>query len=425
MLPKIKLPEILLKRSFAKNVAILSIGTIFAQIIPIISSPILTRLYAPEDFGLLANYMALVSIFSVFATGQYDLAITLPKRANDAGDLIIIAIKLAIASSILLYLPIYFFGPEISKLIKEKDIGKWLFLLPISVLFTSLFNIFQYWYNRNERYKQMSYNRISFSLLNACSNISFGFLSLPGGMIIGNAIGQIIISTNLLIRTLKKDYILFKKSDYLNQIKQAKIYKNHPFFLTPGNLIGIIGQHLPIFLLTSIFSLKETGYFAMAHRLVSIPSSLIANAIGDVFRQKAAEVFNISGDIKQLYLKTLKKTLGIIIIPFIVLFFTAPYFFKIIFGPDWVVAGRYAQILIVSASLQFVITPVDKVFLIYKKTSYELIIQCYRTLSLLIAYYICVSYNFSIYEAVIVIMVAFSSTYFLVLLLSSILVLKK
>ena len=40
------------KSEFAKNVLTLMTGTTIAQAIPIAISPILTRLYTPEDFGV-------------------------------------------------------------------------------------------------------------------------------------------------------------------------------------------------------------------------------------------------------------------------------------------------------------------------------------------------------------------------------------
>ena len=43
-----------LKSEFTKNVLTLMTGTTIAQAIPIAISPILTRLYSPEDFWIFA-----------------------------------------------------------------------------------------------------------------------------------------------------------------------------------------------------------------------------------------------------------------------------------------------------------------------------------------------------------------------------------
>jgi O-antigen/teichoic acid export membrane protein len=76
------------KSEFSRNVLTLMTGTTIAQAIPIAISPILTRIYTPEDFGVFALYMSVVSIVSVVATGRYELAIMLPKKDEDAINIV-------------------------------------------------------------------------------------------------------------------------------------------------------------------------------------------------------------------------------------------------------------------------------------------------------------------------------------------------
>src|SRR5436190_26760 len=68
---------------FGKNILVLLTGTGIAQIIPIAISPILTRVYSPNDFGLLGLYIACSTILTVFSSGRYDLAIIEPKYHID------------------------------------------------------------------------------------------------------------------------------------------------------------------------------------------------------------------------------------------------------------------------------------------------------------------------------------------------------
>ena len=72
------------KSEFSRNVLTLMTGTTIAQAIPIAISPILTRLYTPEDFGVVGLFGAISGIFGAIATGKYELAIMLPKKDEDA-----------------------------------------------------------------------------------------------------------------------------------------------------------------------------------------------------------------------------------------------------------------------------------------------------------------------------------------------------
>ena len=85
--------------AYARNVLTLMTGTSLAQAIPVAISPILTRLYSPEEFGLFALYMAVAMIVSVLVTGRYELAILLPRNEPDALHIAALAIIISVAVS--------------------------------------------------------------------------------------------------------------------------------------------------------------------------------------------------------------------------------------------------------------------------------------------------------------------------------------
>ncbi len=58
------------KSEFSRNVLTLMTVTTIAQAIPIAISPILTRIYTPEDFGVFALFLAILGVFSVVASAR-------------------------------------------------------------------------------------------------------------------------------------------------------------------------------------------------------------------------------------------------------------------------------------------------------------------------------------------------------------------
>ncbi|QLK87927.1 hypothetical protein E3U36_07160 [Arsenophonus endosymbiont of Aphis craccivora] len=65
---------------FARNVVTLMTGTTIAQAIPIAISPLLTRIYTPKDFGVLALFISIIAILGSIANARYELAIMLPEK---------------------------------------------------------------------------------------------------------------------------------------------------------------------------------------------------------------------------------------------------------------------------------------------------------------------------------------------------------
>ena len=61
--------------SFLKNISTIAFSLIFIQFFSLLISPLLSRLYEPEDFSLLVLITSIVSIFSPLFHGGYAMAI--------------------------------------------------------------------------------------------------------------------------------------------------------------------------------------------------------------------------------------------------------------------------------------------------------------------------------------------------------------
>jgi len=357
--------------SFARQVSVLASGTAIAQAIPIAVSPILTRLYPPEEFGLVALYMACVAVIAVVATLKYELAITLPASDDDAAHIVSFTLKLCAAVSVLIYLPIMFFGDAVAQQLGNPALAPWFYLLPVSVFATGAFNVFQYWCNRKSQYRQMSVNRVQNAGFTALSNIILALAKqTKGGLIIGGALGQIASAALIGRRVWNQNRLSFSVTTPRGELVQAKRYASHPKHIAPAQLIGVAAQQIPVFMIGSLFSLATVGFFSMAYRLVSLPSGLIASAIGDVYRQRISVAFSERGEFRDVFVRTLKRTTLLAAPPFIILYLLAPLLFEWVFGSSWRVAGEYAQILVVSSFFQFVFTPIDKGAVVVGATRY-------------------------------------------------------
>jgi len=83
-----------------RGVLVLGSGTAVAQLIGIVTAPIITRLYTPSDMGVLAVYSSILAIFGVGATLRYEFAYALPRENEDAINLFGFLIELVVASII-------------------------------------------------------------------------------------------------------------------------------------------------------------------------------------------------------------------------------------------------------------------------------------------------------------------------------------
>ena len=140
-----------------KAVAYLFSATVIAQSIPFLLSPILTRLYSPESFGLFGSIAAIISIITVASTFRYELAILIPDDDDDAASLLCVAILFSFFSSIITAL-ILFLVPNITGI--EETGLKISLIIPFGVFISSMVICLNYFLNRKKMYKQMSFAKI-------------------------------------------------------------------------------------------------------------------------------------------------------------------------------------------------------------------------------------------------------------------------
>lgn len=372
---------ILPKKQFARNVAILFYGTMLARAIQIIASLILTRIYPPDEFGLVAVYMAIVGILSVIGTARYEMAIPLVADDLNAFHLVGLTLTICVVFSIVLYIPVILFNESIAQAIGNADLRFWLYFLPISVMVTGAFNTFQFWYNRKAQFSLMARARVQNVGYIAVANIMFGFGGLKSGMVLGNVFGS-VFNVLLIGRSVYRfNHPMFAQLSKKGVIEVARKYDRHLKHLTPSHLIGTIAFQVPVLLINNVYGAVTAGFFSMAYHLISMPIVLLGNAIGDVYRQQIAVTYNERGEFKEEFLKTLKATTFLALLPFGLLYFVAPHLFAFAFGEQWRVSGEYAQILVTASFFQFIFTPVDKTAIVVGATKYIFLWHMARFLS--------------------------------------------
>jgi len=360
---------------FSRNVLTLMTGTTIAQAIPIAISPILTRIYTPEDFGVFALFVAITSIFGSIASGRYELAIILPKKDEDAINIFALGFIITTLMSSILLLAIYLFHDFIASLLRNNEIENWLYFAPIVVFFIGLFNLLSYFNNRKKNYKDIANTTIVKSIIMAIVQLSVGFIKNGAAGLIGGQLASQIFANVKLFKNILQDKILISKISKLQILAQARRYKNFPKFSMWGILANSLSFHLTNILISFFYTIATLGFYSLVQRVLGIPSTLVGSSIGQIFFQQASHEKKLTGKAINTFRTTLKKLVMIGLLLFISLFFIIEALFAFIFGEEWRIAGTYAQILIPMFFLRFVSSSVSSTLIIFEKHKMELLIN--------------------------------------------------
>lgn len=349
------------RSQFTRNVLMLMTGSTIAQAVPLAIMPILTRIYSPEDFGLLALYIAILSVVSVAATGRYELSIMLPEKDEDARILLQASAFIAFTLGMILFVLLFFFAEYLASFLGNPDIKKWLYLVPFTVSMTGLYQALTYWSNRQKRFKDTAVSRVNQSLSQGFFQAVFSFSKQSGGLIIGQTIGVFFGCLYLLLK--KRNYKrLITKVNIKKTLLQLRRYRDFPKYSIGGALCDNAAIQMPILILTKYYSSAVTGMFSLTFRVLSIPSILISSALSQVLFQKIVEINNTRP--RELYSFTIKVffSLLIVFLPVIpLMWFLGEDIFSFVFGEEWKVAGEYAGYLTIAVAVRFCISPLSAI----------------------------------------------------------------
>ncbi|MFY0741927.1 oligosaccharide flippase family protein [Solibacillus silvestris] len=377
----------LFQNKLYKNVLMLLTGTTIAQAIPIAISPILTRIYTPEDFGLLALFISITSIMGVIATARYELAIMLPEDDDDAKNLVALSILISATIGSLLLIIFIIWGEGLANLLGNSQIYSWLFLVPLSVLFTGIYQSFSYWSNRKQQYRRLAINKVTQSTTTAGTNLIIGTVKGGAfGLIFGTILAQFVATSRLVIQSFKNEKLSINQVSFIQMKTLASRYDQFPKISMWSGLLNTASIQMPIFLLSVFFNSTIVGWYSLAHRVLSMPMSVLGSAVGQVF-------FQVSSDIKhedplklrRMTYKAYKSMLFIGLLPMSIIFAFGDILFGFIFGDEWRIAGEYARLLSIWLLLVFVSSPLSLLFTVLEKEGVALLFNIAIFLSRIIA----------------------------------------
>jgi O-antigen/teichoic acid export membrane protein len=408
------------KIKFLKNVLVLLSGTALGQMVLLIASPLLTRLYTPSEFGTLGVYVSILTLLGVLVTLRYELAIPIDRNDKLALNLTVLSIIICIILSLFVMVIVLLFRNEIAFLLNTPNLSAYLLFLPLSLIGLGLYKILNHWALRYHLFNVIAKTRVTQSLNQVITQLTVGFITNgPFGLIIGDSIGRMSGATRFLksAYTNEKDKI---KSISLKKFKSvARKYKKFPLISTPSAFFNTAGLQLPQVFLVMIFGAQIGGMYILLNRVVGLPMQMLGQAVSQVFLSESSKL--IHQDKRKLKTLIIKITIRLFLIgaiPMLILVLIGPDLFEYAFGSEWRVAGEYIKYLSVMFLAQFVVSPVSQTLNILQYQGWQFTWDFLRCLLVIVTFVFSNIYNFSIEHSLFLYSCIMSFSYILLLVIS-------
>lgn len=380
--------------SIFKGMLTLLKGAGLARLIGIASIPILARIYTPEDYGILALYIAFVTILMPIMTLRYVQAIPLPRMDVVAFNLFSLCSKLIVFFSVLLGILLYIWGGQLLVWFNMEALMPWRWLIVIGAAGAATYELFSLWATRKKQYQIIAKTEVTQSFIGNLVKIGLGLLAFKSsGMIIGQFISQSagIVS---FIKNARQDFKAYLPKVQKNKEKfVAKYYQDFVWFRLPSQFLLSLTSQAPVMMMAALYSKEATGQLSLAIMAMALPIGLIGQALSKAYYAEVAAVGK--RDLLKIRRITLlvQKKLFLVGMPITLMtMFLAEPIFSLIMGEKWATAGKYAAILSPYILLQLTSTPLMQVLNIVGSQAVFLILNTLRILGLILIGYFLKSY---------------------------------
>lgn len=374
--------------SFARGVVTLVSGTAGAQAMLVLAAPLLTRLYSPEDFGFLAIFVSILALLRVIASLRYELAIALPNDDGEAANIVMVCLLLLMLTSLLTAVMVLFFGEDIADILGVPKFANYCWLLPFGVLSIGLYTVFSYWGIRTKQFSTIAATKLTQAFTTLVIQLTTFKLGSVG-LLLGHIVGQGMGTTRIALPALRTPAF---RSISTQKIKAAAVrYKRFPIFSTWAGLLNTAGLQLPPLLFAVFFNPAVAGVYALAHRVLNLPLSIIGSAVGQVFYSNAAEAHR-TGKLGTMVEQLHCRLAHIGFPPALLLILIGPNIFDFVFGDEWRDAGNFARWMAPWIYLVFVCSPLSTVISVVERQkeglAFQVILVVTRTISIILGFWL-------------------------------------
>lgn len=343
----------------ARSVLVLVGGSAVAQGLTLLASPILTRLYNPAEFGLMAVFISVFAPMAAVACWRYEDAVPLPERDADAANLLALCLVILLGTSLLVGLGVWLLGDEVAEWVHAPQLRPYLWILPPIYLAIGTYQALSYWAVRKQTFGILARTTIVRNVGQIVCQVTLGVLSAgPIGLILGYAVAEGGGSSAIARQIWRRDRQILRAVSARGIRTVARRYRRFPLLSSGAALLESLGTVLPTLLLSAFFSIQIVGWFSLGQRVMAAPMFLLGVSIAKVYMAESAVIARADpGGLLPLYRSLVRREAAAAGVIVSIIAAPAPWTFRWFFGEEWGESGRYVQILGIMFFFQFVANP--------------------------------------------------------------------
>ncbi|MFV3129070.1 lipopolysaccharide biosynthesis protein [Niveispirillum sp. KHB5.9] len=359
-----RLRDGLAARPFLRNVSIMLSGAAGGQLISLLLAPVLTRLYSPQQFGILSVYLAALTMLTVIASLRYELALPLVRRQGDAINLTFVCLCVLTATTTLLGVAV-FTVPDV--MVHDLwpvpleggqlTLYRWLFIIGYACL--GGYYIALQLATRAGDFPAIAKTRLAQGLVGPGSQIGLALVgAATPGLLAGSVLGQSAGTLGLFGTVLNRRRLRLLSWRRMRML--ANRYIRFPLIASWAALIDAAGSSQLLYLLVGLFySPYIAGFIFLVERVVSRPLAIVGTSILQVYIGEAGKIAATDpARLMRRFRQVVSRQFMLALAWAVAANIAATFFFAAVFGPEWQDGVLYLRAMSIGYLAQALVQPV-------------------------------------------------------------------
>lgn len=344
---------------FNRNVGKLFTGAAVSAAISFLTIPILTRLYAPQDFGNFQTLLSIVAIIAVVSALKYEMAIVLPRRRAESHAVAALSVILVIATTVVLAVAFWLGGDRLLAYVNASELHPYWPIICLIVLMRGTTLVLNKLLLSDKAFGRISMIRIGQTVTSKVFAVGWG---LRHPSFLGLVLSEVAAMTTGILMMLRRGLRVREGLNSRRIRAVASTYRKFPLVNTLSVFLNTLAMHLPVFMFSRYLSPEFIGIYTVTLRLVERPLGMITGATSKVYFQAAAEA-RIRGpqDLLDLYRSTQRKLFALAAIIGVTVFVASPLM-PLLLGDGWSEVSLAIRIILFWKIAEFLNVPISTTF---------------------------------------------------------------
>ncbi|MCE5205380.1 MAG: lipopolysaccharide biosynthesis protein [Porphyromonadaceae bacterium] len=343
-----------LKKVLINGILYTGISKYAGVLISLIITAVLSRLLLPEDFGIVAVAMVIITFFSVFSDLGIAPAVIQNKALdeNDISNIFSFTVWLAIGISLLFFLcsgaiASFYDSPKLITICR---------LLSLNLFFNTLDVVPNAMLYKDKKFKFLAQRSV---IVQSIVGVVAIVAALGGAGIYSLLINPVISSFIIFIITYRLYPQRFNLKFGFNSLQKILSFSLYQFFF---NLINYFSRNLDKLLIGRYMGMGSLGYYEKSYRLMMLPIQNITHVITPVMHPVFSEFQNDIKFLESSYLKIIRLMAFIGFPLSVFLLFTSRELVLLIFGMQWGASVPVFTILALTVGMQIILSTSGSMF---------------------------------------------------------------